>query len=79
MEYTKKPRSEGGLGDLDISLIADTKREIANSYGVLSDAGIAYRATFIVDEKHTVRHMSVNDLPVGRNIDEYLRLVKVNI
>lgn len=79
MEYTKKSRADGGLGDLDISLIADTKREISNAYGVLSDAGIAYRGTFIVDDKHNVRHMSINDLPVGRNVDEYLRLVKVNI
>lgn len=77
MEYTNKPRKDGGLGNIDITLLSDMKREVADSYGVLSDAGIAYRGSFIVDDKQIVRHMSINDLPVGRNVDEYLRLVKV--
>ena len=49
-----------------------------SAYGVLNDAGIAYRGSFIIDDKQVVRHLSINDLPVGRNVDEYLRLVKVN-
>lgn len=77
MEYTNKPRKDGGLGNIDITLLSDMKREVADSYGVLSDAGIAYRGSFIVDDKQVVRHLSINDLPVGRNVDEYLRLVKV--
>jgi alkyl hydroperoxide reductase subunit AhpC len=78
MEYTKKPRSEGGLGKIDIPLLSDMGHKIGDSYGVLNDAGIAYRGSFIIDDKQVVRHLSINDLPVGRNVDEYLRLVQVN-
>ena len=77
MEYTNKPRADGGLGNIDITLLSDLKKDIAESYGVLADGGMAYRGSFIVDDKQVVRHMSINDLPVGRNVDEYLRLVKV--
>lgn len=52
--------------------------KISDAYGVLADGGIAYRGSFIIDDKQIVRHLSINDLPVGRNVDEYLRLVKVN-
>lgn len=79
MEYTKKSRSEGGLGDIDIPLLADTKKEISDSYGVLADAGISFRGTIIIDNEQVVRHIGINDLPVGRNVDEYLRLVKVQV
>lgn len=78
MEYVKKPRAEGGLGKLDIPLLSDMGKKIGDAYGVLNDAGISYRGTFIIDDKQVVRHLSINDLPVGRNVDEYLRLVKVN-
>lgn len=78
MEWTKKSREQGGLGPIDIPLIADINKEISTKYGVLNDGGIAFRGTFIIDDQQTVKHLSVNDLPVGRNVDEYLRLVKVN-
>jgi alkyl hydroperoxide reductase subunit AhpC len=58
-------------------LIADVTKEISTKYGVLNDGGISFRGTFIIDDNQTVKHLSVNDLPVGRNVDEYLRLVKV--
>ena len=76
MEYTKKPRADGGLGKIDIPLLSDMGRKIGDAYGVLNDAGISYRGSFIVDDKQVVRHLSINDLPVGRNVDQYLRLVK---
>lgn len=80
MEYSLKPRKEGGLGTLDIPLLSDITKKIARDYGCLveegEDAGVAFRATYIIDPKGIVRHISVNDLPVGRNPDEYLRLVK---
>ncbi len=79
MEYTKKPKADGGLGKIDIPLLSDMGRKIGDAYGVLNDAGIAYRGSFIIDDKQIVRHLSINDLPVGRNVDEYLRLVKVKI
>lgn len=80
MEYSLKPRKEGGLGGLDIPLLSDVTKKIATDYGCLiqegDDEGVAFRATYIIDPKGIVRHVSINDLPVGRNPDEYLRLVK---
>lgn len=73
MEYTLKPRSEGGLGPMDIPLIADLNKEISKAYGCLcedgGEVGVAYRATYIIDRNGIVRHSSINDLPVGRNPD----------
>ena len=77
MEWTKKPRAEGGLGEIDIPLLADVNKKISTDYGVLNDAGISFRGSFIIDDNQVLKHSSVNDLPVGRNIDEYLRLVQV--
>jgi len=80
MEYTKKDRKKGGLGQMDIPLIADVDKEISKIYGALitegDDSGVAFRATYIIDTKGVVRHISISDLPVGRNIEEVLRLVK---
>jgi alkyl hydroperoxide reductase subunit AhpC len=77
MEYTLKSRKEGGLGPMDIPLIADVKKDISRAYGVLcEEEGIAFRGTYIIDGKGIVRHSSINDLPVGRNPEEYLRLVR---
>lgn len=76
-KWTLEPRNVGGLGPLDIPLLADVKKEIADRYGVLNDAGIALRGTFLIDESQIVRHISVNDLSVGRNVGEYLRLLQV--
>jgi alkyl hydroperoxide reductase subunit AhpC len=80
MEYTKKDRKVGGLGKMNIPMVADVSKEISKKYGCLiedgDDAGIAFRATYIIDDKGVVRHISINDLPVGRNVDETLRLVQ---
>lgn len=77
MEWTKKPRAEGGLGKIDIPLVADITKKISSDYGVLNDGGISFRGSFIIDDNQVLKHSSVNDLPVGRNVDEYLRLVNV--
>ena len=65
---------------MDIPLISDINKTIATNYGCLctdgDDNGVAFRATYIIDRKGIVRHSSINDLPVGRNPDEYMRLVK---
>ena len=65
---------------MEIPLIADLSKDIAKRYGCLidhgDDNGVAFRATYIIDKNQIVRHISINDLPVGRNIDEILRLVK---
>jgi len=65
----------GGLGPIEIPLLADLNKQIASDYGVLNDAGLALRGTFIIDNKQIVRHISINDLGVGRNVQEYLRLL----
>jgi len=65
---------------MDIPLIADVTKDIARRYGVLiedgDDAGVAFRGTYIIDKDQVLRHISISDLPVGRNVDETLRLVK---
>ena len=75
-QWTNTPRDQGGLGNIDIPLLADIKKEIASDYGVLNDGGLALRGTFIIDDNQVLKHASVNELGVGRNVEEYLRLVE---
>jgi alkyl hydroperoxide reductase subunit AhpC len=64
------------LRDLPYPMLADTKRELATALGVLhKEEGVPLRATFVVDPDHVIRHVSVNDLSVGRNVDEVLRVL----
>jgi peroxiredoxin (alkyl hydroperoxide reductase subunit C) len=64
------------LKDLPFPMLADTKRELSTALGVLHPTeGVALRATFIVDPEGTIRHASVNDLSVGRSVDETLRIL----
>ncbi|VDP06788.1 unnamed protein product [Soboliphyme baturini] len=68
---------EGGLGNMKIPLLSDFTKEIAANYGVLVDAdGIALRGLFLIDPEGIIRHVTVNDLPVGRSVDEALRVLK---
>ena len=61
-----------------IPLIADTNHKISKAYGCLiEEEGIALRATYIIDTKGTIRHISMNDLPVGRNVDEILAMFSI--
>ncbi|HJQ93245.1 MAG TPA: peroxiredoxin [Candidatus Thermoplasmatota archaeon] len=69
------PRAQGGLGDIHYPLVADIKKQIATAYDTLADDGTAFRGLFLVDQKGTVRHALVNDHPLGRSIDEALRIV----
>jgi len=67
---------DGGIGPVGYPLVADVKHEICRAYGVQHpDAGVAFRGSFLIDKEGVVRHMVVNDLPLGRNIDEMLRMV----
>jgi peroxiredoxin (alkyl hydroperoxide reductase subunit C) len=79
LAWQKVARSAGGLGNVRYPLVADITKQIARDYGVLfedgGDAGVALRGTFVIDKKGNVRHATLNDLPLGRNIDEYLRLI----
>jgi len=80
-EWELKPRSEGGLNPMKIPLLSDLSKKISGKYGVLisnnndPNYGVSLRGTFIIDDKGILRHSSVNDLPVGRNVDETLRLL----
>ena len=67
----------GGLGGLSYPLLADFNKTVSRDYGVLlEDAGIALRGLFIINPEGIVRQITINDLPVGRSVDETLRLVK---
>lgn len=77
LAWTNTPRKEGGLGKLKIPLLSDITHKISNDYGVyLEDQGIALRGLFIIDDKGVLRQITMNDLPVGRSVDETLRLVQ---
>lgn len=77
LAWTKTPRNEGGLGDMDIPLISDLTHKISIKYGVyLEDAGHTLRGLFIIDPSGNLRQITMNDLPVGRSIDETVRLVQ---
>lgn len=68
--------NDGGIGKVQYTLVADVKHEICQAYDVEHpEAGIAFRGSFLIDNKGIVRHQVVNDLPLGRNIDEMLRMV----
>lgn len=77
LAWVNTPRKKGGLGEMHIPVLADKSMEIARDYGVLiEDAGIALRGLFIIDKDGVLRHSTINDLPVGRNVDEALRVVE---
>ncbi|XP_071477024.1 peroxiredoxin-1-like [Diadema antillarum] len=77
LAWINTPRKQGGLGPMKIPLLSDMNKKVAEDYGVLlKDAGIALRGLFLIDPEGIVRHLSINDLPVGRSVDETLRLVK---
>jgi peroxiredoxin (alkyl hydroperoxide reductase subunit C) len=68
--------NDGGIGAVKYALVADTKHEICQAYDVEHpEAGVAFRGSFLIDEEGMVRHQVVNDLPLGRNIDDMLRVV----
>jgi peroxiredoxin (alkyl hydroperoxide reductase subunit C) len=66
---------EGGIGAIKYPLVADVNKEIAASYGVLLPGGMALRGTFLIDKKGVVQHETINNLDLGRNIEETLRMV----
>lgn len=68
--------NDGGIGPVKYTLVADIKHEICQAYDVEHpDDGVAFRGSFLIDEEGVVRHQVVNDLPLGRNIDEMLRMI----
>ena len=77
LAWTKQARNEGGLGDVNFPILADMTKTIAADYGVLLEgAGVALRGLFIMDDNNVMQHSTINNLSVGRSVDETLRLVE---
>jgi peroxiredoxin (alkyl hydroperoxide reductase subunit C) len=75
LAWKNTPIDKGGIGKVGYTLVADIKHEIAKAYDVESDGGVAFRGSFLIDKNGVVQHQVVNNLPLGRNIDEMLRMV----
>lgn len=67
--------NDGGIGQVGYTLVADINHQVCKDYDVESEGGVAYRGSFLIDTSGMVRHQVVNDLPLGRNVDEMLRMV----
>lgn len=73
--WKNTPVNQGGIGNVQFPLVADLTKEIARGFDVLFDEAVALRGSFLLDKDGTVRHAVINDLPLGRNIDEMIRMV----
>ncbi|KAL0263770.1 UNVERIFIED_CONTAM: hypothetical protein PYX00_011068 [Menopon gallinae] len=74
--WLKTPKSNGGIEGVTYPLLSDTHRHLSSLLGILDqEVDIAYRATYLIDETGKIFHESVNDMPLGRNVHEYLRLI----
>lgn len=75
LAWKNTPVEKGGIGQVGYPLVADVKHEIARAFDVESAGGVAFRGSFLIDKSGVVRHQVVNDLPLGRNVDEMIRMV----
>ncbi len=75
LAWKNTPPDQGGIGQVKYPLVADLSKKISEDYGVLAGGEVALRGLFLIDKEGIVRHALVNDLPLGRNVDEALRLV----
>ena len=75
LAWKNTPRKEGGIGPIKFPLVSDLDKSISRKYGVLLEAGIALRGLFLIDKQGKVRHLLVNDLPLGRSVEEALRML----
>ena len=73
--WRNTPVNKGGIGEVKFPMVADLTKQIARDYDVLVNDSVAFRGTFMIDKKGVVRHQIVNDLPLGRNVDEAIRMV----
>lgn len=74
--WLNTPKNKGGIEGVEYPIVSDLNKSIARDYGVLKeDDGVAFRGQFIIDQKGIVRHLLINDLPIGRSVDEALRLL----
>lgn len=75
LAWKKTPTENGGIGPIRYPLVADLKKEIARDYGVLFEDEVALRGLFLIDREGIIRHAVINDLPLGRNVAEALRML----
>ena len=75
LAWKNTPVNQGGLGQVQFPMVADITKDIARSFGVLLPGGVALRGTFLIDKEGIVQSAHINNLPLGRNVDEALRLV----
>jgi peroxiredoxin (alkyl hydroperoxide reductase subunit C) len=73
--WRNTPVEKGGIGSIGYPMVADVKHEITQAYGIEHPDGVALRASFLIDKDGVVQHQVVNNLPLGRNVDEMLRVV----
>jgi alkyl hydroperoxide reductase subunit AhpC len=76
LAWINTPRNQGGLGAMKYPLVADLTKKISSDYGVLLEGGIALRGLFLIDKAGIIRHITINDLPLGRSVDEAIRVLE---
>ncbi|HHK0124549.1 peroxiredoxin [Pseudomonas aeruginosa] len=74
--WRSTPVEKGGIGAVELTMVADVKHEITRAYGIEHEDGVALRASFLIDRAGVVQHQVVNNLPLGREVDEMVRLVE---
>ncbi|MBM3617305.1 MAG: peroxiredoxin, partial [Alphaproteobacteria bacterium] len=75
LAWKNTPVNNGGIGNVRFPMVADLTKQIARDYDVLTGDSVAFRGTFLIDKHGVVRHQLINDLPLGRNVDEAIRIV----
>uniref|UniRef100_A0A7S3W8Z0 Thioredoxin domain-containing protein n=1 Tax=Strombidinopsis acuminata TaxID=141414 RepID=A0A7S3W8Z0_9SPIT len=75
LAYRRLEPSQGGIGKISYPLLSDFKKEVSAEYDVLADDGSSHRGLFLIDKGGIVRHQLVNDEPLGRNVDEAVRML----
>jgi peroxiredoxin 2/4 len=75
LAWKNTPVDKGGIGQVKYTMVADVKHEIAKAYDVESAGGVAFRGTFLIDKAGIVQHQIINNLPLGRDVDELLRVI----
>lgn len=73
--WRRTPLAEGGVGELAYPLLSDMQRKLSGELGILNANGVAYRASYLLDKNGIIRHVVVNDMPLGRSVAEMLRMV----
>ncbi len=74
LAWKNTPVEKGGIGKVSFPMVADITKQISRDFDVLFEGAIALRGTFVIDRNMTIQHATINNLPLGRNMDEYLRL-----